>query len=134
MTLERELLNAASMSRLNRKFPRKETVKFTRAIRYLNEIKHQRPRVFRYFYELDIFQPPTFVRKEEIASVFYICEATAVKMIKIIQKEYNRLPFNFVTLEDLSNYSKIEMSEFSKYFFYRKAGEFYKRTKNLNHK
>jgi hypothetical protein len=122
------------MSRLKYTRRRVNIIKITSAAQYLTRSRSLVPEPFSYFYKLDIFKPPALIQVDDMARIFYVCRATAIKNMREIQKEYNRPALNFVTVKDVCKYYKIDKECIHKYFFHEEAINFFERTNRLKSK
>ena len=126
------------MTRLHKikKYPHAEHFKRSRAAFYLFLLAGKKPahHIFRYFFDLEITPPRQIIQLDELADIIRRSHATAVKEAKAIQKEYNRLPANFITVKDFCRYFKINEGCIQKYFYHQAIQEFVKRENNLKRK
>ena len=126
------------MTRLHKikRYPHAVYFKRSRAAFYLYLLAEKEPArdIFRYFFDLEMTPPRKIIRVDELADIIKRSHATAVKEVRTIQKEYNRLPANFITIKDFCRYHKIDEGCIQKYYYSLAIQQFVKRESNLKRK
>ena len=115
------------MSRLKYTRRRVDIIKISSATRHIVLNRTFFPQTFSYFFNLEIFQPRTWINVEDMADLFGKPLVTAEKKMREIQLSYKRPVLNVVKVKDLCTHLKIDEEIIQEYFFHKEALEFFTR-------
>ncbi|OQP59259.1 hypothetical protein A3860_38045 [Niastella vici] len=122
------------MSRLKYTRRRVDIIKISSATKYLTPNRTFFPQTFSYFFDLEIFQPRTWINVAEMASLFEKSHDKALNKMREIQMKYKRPALNVVKVKDLCTHLKIDEEIVQEYFFHEEALAFFARADKLKSK
>lgn len=122
------------MSRLKYTRKRVDIIKISSATRYITRNKTFFPQTFSYFFDLEIFQPRTWININEMADLFGTSHDKTLNKMREIQLKYRSPALDAVKVKDLCTHLKIDEAYIQEYFFHKEAMGFFTRAKKLKSK